>query len=88
MSLSVVSDIPLRRETYDARPMAIVTETLEVEGIRCERCVQALATALGGVEGLAGASANLMGNVTVAYESREVRDAAVAAIEAAGFTVA
>ena len=34
MSLSVESDIPLLRETYDARPMAIVTETLEVEGIR------------------------------------------------------
>jgi copper chaperone CopZ len=88
MSLRVESDIPLSRETYDADSMAVVTETLEVEGIRCERCVQALATALGGVEGLAGASANLMGEVTVAYESREVRDAAVAAIEAAGFSVA
>jgi copper chaperone CopZ len=88
MFLSVESDIPLFRETYDADSMTVVTETLEVEGIRCERCVQALATALGGVEGLAGASANLMGEVTVAYESPEVRDAAVAAIEAAGFTVA
>jgi copper chaperone CopZ len=88
MSLRVESDIPLSREKYDAEPMVVVTETLEVEGIRCERCVQALATALGGVEGLAGASANLMGEVTVAYESPEVRDAAVAAIEAAGFTVA
>jgi copper chaperone CopZ len=87
MSLSVESDIPLSRETYDAGSMAVVTETLEVEGIRCERCVQALATALGGVEGLAGASANLMGEVTVAYEAPEVREAAVAAIEAAGFTV-
>jgi copper chaperone CopZ len=67
--------------------MTVVTETLEVEGIRCERCVQALATALGGVEGLAGASANLMGEVTVAYETLAVRQAAVAAIEAAGFTV-
>jgi copper chaperone CopZ len=88
MFLSVESDIPLFRETYDVDSMTVVTETLEVEGIRCERCVQALATALGGVEGLAGASANLMGEVTVAYESPEVRDAAVAAIEAAGFTVA
>jgi copper chaperone CopZ len=88
MFLSVESDIPLFRETYDADSMTVVTETLEVEGIRCERCVQALATALGGVEGLAGASANLMGEVTVAYESPEVRDAPVAAIEAAGFTVA
>ena len=38
-------------ETYDAGSMAVVTETLEVEGIRCERCVQRLAVALGGVEG-------------------------------------
>jgi copper chaperone CopZ len=68
--------------------MAATTETLEVEGVRCERCVQALATALGGVEGLAGASANLMGEVTIAYDSADVRDAAVAAIEGAGFTVA
>jgi copper chaperone CopZ len=68
--------------------MAVVTETLEVEGVRCERCVQALATALGGVEGLAGASANLMGEVTIAYESPEVRQAAIDAIEAAGFPVA
>jgi copper chaperone CopZ len=67
--------------------MAATTETLEVEGVRCERCVQALATALGGVEGLAGASANLMGEVTIAYDSTDVRAAAVAAIEGAGFTV-
>jgi copper chaperone CopZ len=67
--------------------MATVTETIEVEGIRCERCVQKLAAALGGVEGLAGASANLMGDVTIAYDTREVRSAAVAAIEAAGFSV-
>jgi copper chaperone CopZ len=88
MTLSVVSDIPPCRETYDADSMAVVTETLEVEGVRCERCVQALATALGGVDGLAGASANLMGQVTIAYESPEVRHAAITAIEAAGFPVA
>ena len=88
MTLSVVSDIPPCRETYDADSMAVVTETLEVEGVRCERCVQALATALGGVEGLAGASANLMGEITIAYESPEVRQAAITAIEAAGFPVA
>jgi copper chaperone CopZ len=67
--------------------MTVVTETLEVEGIRCERCVQALASALGGVDGLAGASANLMGEVTIAFAAPEVREAAVAAIEAAGFSV-
>jgi copper chaperone CopZ len=87
MSLSVVSDIPPSRETYDADAMTVVTETLEVEGIRCERCVQAIATALGSVDGLAGASANLMGEVTLAYETPEARAAAVAAIEGAGFSV-
>jgi copper chaperone CopZ len=88
MSLRVESGIPPFRGKYDARPMAVVTETLEVEGIRCERCVQRLAVALGGVEGLAGASATLMGDVTLAYDSPDVRAAAVAAIEAAGFSVA
>jgi copper chaperone CopZ len=68
--------------------MAATTETLEVEGVRCERCVQAIAGALRGVDGLAGASANLMGEVTIAYDTTDVRDAAVAAIESAGFTVA
>jgi copper chaperone CopZ len=67
--------------------MTVVTETLEVEGIRCERCVQAVAIALGGVDGLAGASANLMGEVTIAFDSPDVRAAAIAAIEAAGFSV-
>jgi copper chaperone CopZ len=68
--------------------MTVMTETLEVEGVRCERCVQAIAGALQGVDGLAGASANLMGEVTIAYDTTDVRDAAVAAIEQAGFTVA
>jgi copper chaperone CopZ len=88
MSLSVENDIAPFRGKYDARAMAVVTETLEVEGIRCERCVHRLATALGGIEGLAGASANLMGEVTLAYDSADARRAAVAAIEDAGFSVA
>ena len=67
--------------------MTVVTETLEVEGIRCERCVHALASALRDVDGLAGASANLMGEVTISFAAPEVREAAVAAIEAAGFSV-
>jgi copper chaperone CopZ len=88
MSLSVENHIPPNRGRYDAHAMATTTETLDVEGIRCERCVQSLAVALGGVEGLAGASATLMGEVTIAYDTPEVRTAAVAAIEAAGFSVA
>jgi copper chaperone CopZ len=68
--------------------METVTETLEVEGVRCVQCVQKLGEALGRVEGLAGASANLMGEVTIAYGEPSARAAAVAAIEAAGFSVA
>ena len=60
MSLRVESGIPPVRGKYDAGPMAVVTETLEVEGIR----------------------------FTLAYDSSDVRAAAVAAIEAAGFSVA
>ena len=48
--------------------MAIRTETLQVGGIRCERCVLRLAEALEGQEGLESASANLMGQVTLAWD--------------------
>jgi copper chaperone CopZ len=88
VSLSVEKHIPPFRGTYDACSMAAVTETIEVEGIHCERCVQKIAAALGGVDGLAGASANLMGDITLVYDTPDVRAAAVAAIEAAGFVVA
>jgi copper chaperone CopZ len=67
--------------------MALHTEVLEVEGIHCMRCVQSIAAALQSVPELAAASANLMGDVTVAYEDEAVRAAAVAAIEEAGFEV-
>ena len=43
--------------------MATVSETIQVSGIRCERCVMRLAKALEGPEGLEAANANLMGQV-------------------------
>jgi copper chaperone CopZ len=62
------------------------TETLEVSGIRCERCVSRLAVALQGHEGLEFASANLMGQVTLAWDDELTsRDALVAALARAGF---
>jgi copper chaperone CopZ len=67
--------------------MALRTEVLEVEGIHCMRCVQTLAQALAGVPELAAASATLTGDITLSYERDDVRAAAVAAIEAAGFEV-
>ena len=66
--------------------MAVVNETLEVTGIRCERCVNRLAAALRGHEGLEFASANLMGEVTLQWdEELTTRDHLVAALEGAGF---
>jgi copper chaperone CopZ len=64
----------------------IRTETIEVSGIRCERCVQRLAVALGGHDGLESASANLMGQVTLAWDDeRTDRDSLLAKLARAGF---
>ena len=66
--------------------MATQTETIRVSGIRCERCVSRLAGALTGHEGLEAANANLMGEVTLAWDDeRTSRDALLAALSKAGF---
>jgi copper chaperone CopZ len=66
--------------------VATQTETIQVSGIRCERCVMRLAHALEGHEGLEGANANLMGQVTLAWDDeRTDRDAILAAMTKAGF---
>lgn len=66
--------------------MAVVEETITVTGIRCERCVGRLAGALRGHEGLEYANANLMGDVTLAWdEERTSRDAIVALLARSGF---
>ena len=62
------------------------TETIQVTGVRCERCVHRLAAALRGHEGLEAANANLMGQVTLAWDDeRTSRDALIAALAQAGF---
>jgi copper chaperone len=62
------------------------TETIEVSGIRCERCVHRLSAALRGVDGLEGASANLVGQVTLTYDDAQVsREQLVEALSRAGF---
>jgi copper chaperone CopZ len=64
----------------------VQTETIRVTGIRCERCVMRLGAALQGHEGLEHANANLMGEVTVAWDDeRTDRSALVAAMAKAGF---
>jgi copper chaperone CopZ len=66
--------------------MAARSETLQVTGIRCERCVQRLAGALSGHDGLEFANANLMGEVLLSWdEERTDLDALLAAMAKAGF---
>ena len=66
--------------------MATVSETIQVSGIRCERCVARLAGALTGLEGLEAANANLMGLVTLEWDdARTSRDALLEAMAKAGF---
>jgi copper chaperone CopZ len=66
--------------------MALRTETIQISGIRCERCVGRLAGALRGHEGLEHATANLMGQVQLAWDDeRTDREAILAALARAGF---
>jgi len=66
--------------------MATQTETIQVSGIRCERCVARLAGALRGHDGLEFANANLMGQVQLEWDDeRTDREAILAAMAKAGF---
>lgn len=66
--------------------MAAITETIQVSGIRCERCVMRLAKTLEGTEGLDSANANLMGQVALTYDDAQTsRDALVELMARAGF---
>ncbi len=66
--------------------MATQTETIQVSGIRCERCVARLAGALTGHEGLEAANANLVGEVTLAWDDeRTSRERLLEAMAKAGF---
>jgi len=66
--------------------MPVQSETIQVSGIRCERCVGRLAGALRGQEGLEYANANLMGQVQLSWDDeRTDREQIVAALARAGF---
>jgi copper chaperone CopZ len=66
--------------------VATRSDSLQVTGIRCERCVNRLAVALRGQEGLESANANLMGQVSLAWDDEKTsREALVAAMAKAGF---
>jgi copper chaperone CopZ len=66
--------------------MATRTETIQVGGVRCERCVMRLAHSLEGHEGLEAANANLMGQLTLAWDDeRTSREAILDLLSKAGF---
>ena len=66
----------------------VTTETFQVSGIRCERCVNRLAATLSGQDGLEAANANLMGQVTLSWdESQTTREALLEALAGGGFHV-
>ena len=48
--------------------MATISETVQVEGIRCERCMARLGKVLEGHDGLESANADFQGNVTLVYD--------------------
>jgi copper chaperone CopZ len=64
----------------------VISETFQVSGIRCERCVMRLGAALEGHDGLEAATANLVGQVTLTWDTdRTSREALVEALSRAGF---
>ncbi len=66
--------------------MALRTDTIQVGGIRCERCVLRLGGALEGLDGLEAANANLMGQVSLTWDDERVaRDEIVERMARAGF---
>jgi copper chaperone CopZ len=66
--------------------VSVQTETIQVSGIRCERCVLRHGAALEGADGLEAASATLMGQVTLAWDDeRTTRETLLAAMARAGF---
>jgi copper chaperone CopZ len=62
-------------------------ETIQISGIRCERCVLRLARTLEGHDGLVAANANLMGEVSLAWDDeRTSREALLEAMARGGFS--
>jgi copper chaperone CopZ len=66
--------------------MAIRSETIQVDGVRCEQCVMRLGAALQPLEGIEAANANLLGKLTISWdEERLPREEILTAISGAGF---
>lgn len=66
--------------------MATISDTIQVSGVRCERCVGRLAGTLRQVEGIEAANANLMGYVALSWNDEQTsREAIVDALRRGGF---
>jgi copper chaperone CopZ len=66
--------------------VATVRETVQVRGIRCERCMARLGHVLKGHEGLESANATLAGEVTLAFDDDlTTREALLEAMARGGF---
>ena len=66
--------------------MALQTDTIQVTGVRCERCVMRLGSSLQGLDGLEAANANLMGEVTLSWDDeRLARRDIIEALARGGF---
>jgi copper chaperone CopZ len=66
--------------------VTVVSETIQVGGVNCERCVMRLGKALEPLEGIESASANLMGQVALAWDDeRLAREDILEALRGAGF---
>ena len=64
----------------------MTSATIQVSGVRCERCIGRLAGALRGHDGIEYANANLMGEVSLQWdEDTTSRDEIVAALTRSGF---
>jgi copper chaperone CopZ len=60
--------------------------TIQVSGVRCERCIGRLAGALRGHDGIEFANANLMGEVSLRWDDEKTsRAEIVAALARSGF---
>lgn len=66
--------------------MPVQTETIQLSGVRCERCVMRLAKMLEGHDGLEAANANLLGEITLTWDDeRTSREALLQAMARGGF---
>ena len=66
--------------------MASVSETIQVSGVRCERCVGRLAGTLRQVDWLEAANANLMGQVALTWDDEKTsREEIVTTLRRGGF---